>query len=177
MTGVRLRLVRLCGVRAVTRLGRRRVLVGDLPGADAAFRLAVGSGGARYRLRAALHLWVLHARQGDSFRSGTALREAVRLAAAAERCSIGDACVHIGRMLAGKEPALPSVGEAVMAFRETINSGDLDLAPKAALGLAVLRWWFGAAGDDVRAAFRLAINSGHPDVAPTAEKLLAGFDR
>ncbi|TDP89989.1 hypothetical protein [Labedaea rhizosphaerae] len=177
MTGVRLRLVRLGGVRAVTQFGRRRVLAGDLPGAAAAFGLAAGSGHARYRLRAALHLWVLHARQGDSFRSGTALREAVRLAAVAERCSIGDACVHIGSVLADKRPSLPGVGEAVMAFRETINSGDLDLAPKAALGLAVLRWRFGAAEDDVRAAFRLAVNSRHPDVAPTAERLLALFDR
>jgi hypothetical protein len=176
MTGVRLRLVRLCGVRAVTELGRRRILVGDLPGADAAFRLAVGRGNTRVRLRAALHLWVLRTRQGDSAASGAALREAVRLAAVAEGASVGDACVHIGTMLAAKQASLPSQAEAVMAFRDTINVGDLDLAPKAALGLAVLRWRFGAGDDDVRAAFRLAINSGHPDCAPTAEKLLALFE-
>lgn len=175
MTGVRLRLVRLCGARAVTEFGLRRVRLGDLPGADAAFRLAVGSGNMRLRLRAALHLWVLHARQGDSASSGIAFREAVRLVAAVEMASIGDACVHLGTMLAANQEGLPSVGEAVMALRDTINSGDLDLAPKAALGFAVVRWRFGAADEDVRAAFRLAINSGHPDCAPTALRLLAAY--
>jgi hypothetical protein len=97
----------------------------------------------------------------------------VRLAAAAEASTVGDACVHIGTMLAAKHAFLPSQGEAVMAFRDTINAGHLDLAPKAALGLAVLCWRFGAADDDVRAALWLAINSRHPDCAPTAAKLLA----
>ena len=62
-----------------------------------------------------------------------------------------------------------------MAFRDTIDSGDLDLAPKAALGLAVLRWRIGAPAENVRAAFRLAINSGHPECAATARNLLATY--
>jgi len=173
MTGVRLRLARLRGVQAVTELGRRRASTGDMPGADAAFRLAVRSGDARIGLPAALHLWVLRARQGDSVSSGEAYREAVRLAARAESTSAGEACVHIGRLVAAGRSTLPGAGEAGMAFRGIVNAGDLDLAPKAALGLAVLLWELDRPAVEVRAAFRLAINSGHPDCVPTAEKWFA----
>jgi hypothetical protein len=170
MTGMRLRLATLRGVWAVTELGRRRAATCDVRGADAAFRLAIDSGD----LHAALHRRVLHARKGDPRHSRDAYREAVRLAAAHESTSAGEACVHIGGLLGADYGFLPGAGAARLAFEDIISSGDRDLAPKAALGLAMMLWGIGEP-HEVRAAFRLAIDSGHPECAATAEKWLATY--
>lgn len=168
-------LARLRGVRAVTDLGCHRTAVGDVRGADAAFRLAIESGDVFFGLNAALHLWVLHARHGDRQRSRDAFREAVRLAVASEATSVGEACVHIGSMLGADYSFLPGAGAARIAFEDTIGSGDRDLRPKAALGLAMMLWSNGEPFEEVHAAFRVALDSGHPECTATAEKWFATY--
>lgn len=175
MTGIRLLLTRLRGVRAVTELGRRRAVAGDLSGADAAFRLVIKSGRVHFGLTAALHRWVLHSWQGEPPQARAAFHEAIRLAAADQRASVGEACAHLGSRLGAGSRSLPSAAAARSAFADLLGSGDRDLAPKASLGLAMMLWGTGAPFEETRSAFRFAIDSGHPDCAAVAEAWLAQY--
>ena len=56
---------------------------------------------------------------------------------------------------------------AIQAFRNSVNSGDADAAPRAALGLGVLLEGQGDV-EGAKAAYQQAIDSGHADAAPKA---------
>jgi PIN domain/Tetratricopeptide repeat len=137
----------------------------DVEGAQAVFRLTIGSGHDEEVALAARALGVLLAEQGDVEGARAALQRAID---SGHPDQAPRAARNLGALLAQQG----DVEGARAAFQRAIDSGHPDQAPLAARNLGVL---LAEQGDveGARAAFQRVIDSGHSDQAPLAAKDLA----
>jgi hypothetical protein len=152
----------------VANLGHRWAQSGNLHGAVAAYRIAADSRDPHVGVTAALHLWVLYLKLGDRRRSRAAYREAVRRQAQQNGTSVGEASLKIGSTMGADYSWLPAWAEARVAYWDTVESGDPEAGPMAAVGLGMMLWGLPEYLDEIQVAFRRAIESRHPECAPAA---------
>lgn len=185
MASLSLRIAQIRSAQAVINLGRRRARSGDTEGAVEAFQMAAASGDTRCSVPAALHLWILRSGVGDSQAADEAYRLGVDLWAQihGKDEAIAERSLGFGSYIAGYQREF--VRPARQAFHRSIDSGDPESVPLAAMGLAGLEMQdleetsgFADASADTAAiprSLRRVIDSGHPDYVAVAARWLA-FD-
>jgi len=140
---------------------------GDVPGARAAYQVAIDSGDADAAPEAGVNLGALLAEQGDVEGARAVYQVTVD---SGHADAAPKAAVNLGVLLA-EEGDVPG---ARAAYQVAVDSGDAEAAPPAALGLGVL---LAEEGDvpGARAAYQVAVDSGDAAAAPKAAFYLGGL--
>ncbi|WP_328766037.1 tetratricopeptide repeat protein [Streptomyces sp. NBC_00286] len=166
-------------------LGLRRASSGNREGAAEAFERAATSANPRYNVRGALHLWIVRSELNDRRAADEAYLLAADLCAeddgSDEEKSVAEKSLKLGTHIAAYQREF--VRPARLLLRRSMDSGDSESVPLAAMGLAGLEWQdleeshgvadASASGAAINRALQRVIDTGHPDYVPVAAEWLA----